>query len=144
MNLVLYFRRLLPIELFKIRLIHKELPNLLFHSIKVTYILHINKRKVQQLQRFMIQLPFQSGRRRQSVDVSFSSFLAQREGAGVHPSMTATLFHQKISCAPASCGIFCRNSLPAARLCLDGCLRKKEKMCRGCAGDTGNYVHLCV
>ena len=75
---VLYFRRLLPIELFKIRLIHKELPNLLFYSIKVTYILHINKRKVQQLQRFMIQLPFQSGRRRQSVDVSFSSFPAQR------------------------------------------------------------------
>ncbi|KXU48784.1 hypothetical protein DWZ57_07925 [Bacteroides fragilis] len=58
--------------------------------------------------------------------------------------MTATLFQHKISCAPTSCGIFCRNSLPAARPCLDGCLRKKEKMCRGCAGDTGNYVHLCV
>ncbi|EFR53928.1 hypothetical protein BFAG_02625 [Bacteroides fragilis 3_1_12] len=41
--------------------------------------------------------------------------------------MTATLFQHKISCAPASCGIFCRNSLLAARLCPDGCLRKKEK-----------------
>lgn len=34
--------------------------------------------------------------------------------------------------------------LPAARPCPDGCLRKKEKMCGGCAGDTGNNVHLCV
>ncbi|EFR53930.1 hypothetical protein DXA27_01780 [Bacteroides fragilis] len=69
---------MLPIEFFKIGLIHKELSNLLFHSTKVTYMLHINKRKVQQLQRFMIQLPFQPGKRRQPVNVSFSSFPARR------------------------------------------------------------------
>ncbi|KAA5092317.1 hypothetical protein F3P51_05435 [Bacteroides fragilis] len=63
---------------YKVRLMQKEFPNLLYHSTMVTYILHINKRKVQQLQRFMIQLPFQPGRRRQSVDVSFSSFPARR------------------------------------------------------------------
>ncbi|KAA4698055.1 hypothetical protein F3B26_19645 [Bacteroides fragilis] len=65
---------------------HKELPNLLFHSTKVTYILHINKRKVQQLQRFMIQLPFQSGRGRQPIDVLFPLFS--------HKDRAQTFIHQ--------------------------------------------------
>ena len=51
-----------------------------------TYILHINKRKVQQLQRFMIQLPFQPGRRRQAIDVLFPLFS--------HKDRAQTFIHQ--------------------------------------------------
>ncbi|BAD47148.1 hypothetical protein DWY73_20475 [Bacteroides fragilis] len=64
----------------------KEFPNLLYHSTMVTYILHINKRKVQQLQRFMIQLPFQPGRRRQAIDVLFPLFS--------HKDRAQTFIHQ--------------------------------------------------
>ena len=51
-----------------------------------TYILHINKRKVQQLQRFMIQLPFQPGRRRQAIDALFPLFS--------HKDRAQTFIHQ--------------------------------------------------
>ena len=51
-----------------------------------TYILHINKRKVQQLQRFMIQLPFQPGRRRQAIEVLFPLFS--------HKDRAQTFIHQ--------------------------------------------------
>ena len=122
----------------------KEFPNLLYHSTMVTYILHINKRKVQQLQRFMIQLPFQPGRRRQAIDVLFPLFSHKdRPQTFIHQwplRYFSTKYPALLRRAVFSAEIHCR--LP---VCVRmESLRKKEKMCRGCAGDTGNYVHLCV